>query len=91
MKTLADLKRAMVIGSKWHTFHVLYEVRDLGIREIGFRDTVKVGFKKGDNFSYFDFPTADLVEFHGDEVRVYVPADKYNDTPKRHILTYIEV
>lgn len=92
MKTLADFKRALVVGSRWHCFHELHS-SNYGDREVVFRDSVKVGFKATEGvligkISYLYFPKANLVEFHGDEVRIFYPADAMYDLPIRHVLTY---
>lgn len=93
MKTLADFKRALTIGSKWSCVHELHHC-DYGTREIVFKDSVKVGFKvidgflKGMKVSYLYFPKADLIEFHEQEVHIFCPKNEMFEKPRTHILTY---
>jgi hypothetical protein len=90
MKTLADFKRALTVGSKWHTFNHLYQA-DMGIREVSKTQSNCVYFKttRPDGSicdSRIDFPSADNVEFADDDkVNIYTfnPHDG-----RRLILTY---
>ena len=57
MKTLADLKRAMIIGSKWEAVH--YNGFNFGVREIRVVRSKEVGFRtERGNISWVDFPKA---------------------------------
>ena len=49
MKTIADFKRAMIPGTKWHTTHRYINnnptpPKDMGIRECGLNNSVDFGF-----------------------------------------------
>ena len=70
MKTLADFKRALKVGTKWEAYNYIYD-RSLGIREVAKVDTVKVGFKSAMGISYCDFPKASMIKFNGDTVEIY--------------------
>ena len=48
MKTLADVKRKMTLGSKWHCVRIFNNNEDLGVREIGKVQTNAVAFLKPD-------------------------------------------
>jgi hypothetical protein len=71
LKTLADIKRAMTIGSKWQCNHYGFTIRgnlgntcipakDMGIREIGIAQKNGVAFMSNTDtsFSWFYFPAA---------------------------------
>ena len=97
MKTLAEFKRSLTIGSKWHCYHELHHCT-YGEREVVFKDTVKVGFKiydgllkDSDRVSYLYFPKADLVEFKDNEIRIFWPASEAYEKLRRHVLTYKKV
>ena len=88
MKTLADFKRATQIGTWWNCYHVGSD-NDLGTRQIIFKNTVKITFQNPDNSeSRLNYPQRDLIEFHGDEVRIFTRPCLLNNWPRRHILTY---
>lgn len=59
MKTLADFKRALTIGSRWVTFHNRYN-NSMGEREVVALKSNAVGFKNPQtgNISWLDFPKA---------------------------------
>lgn len=85
MKTLADFKRALTIGSKWQAYHVLNQC-DLGVREVVAVNTVGVTFAFGDNnLTYLDFPKSNEIKFVGDEVHIYWLGGA------NHVLTYKKV
>lgn len=65
MKTLADIRRAMVVGSKWHCFNHLFN-KDMGVREISIKRTNAVAFKTGAGNSWIEFPKASEVKIHED-------------------------
>ena len=48
MKTLADVKRKMTLGSKWRCVRVSNQDKDTGVREIGKVQTNAVAFVKAD-------------------------------------------
>ncbi len=57
MKTLADFKRALTIGSKWYGIHVS-ERHELGIREVVIVQNNCVAFSTEKGPSYLYFPKA---------------------------------
>lgn len=59
MKTLADVKRKMTLGSKWHSVQLFEGGRDLGVREIGKVQGNAVAFLKHDGkLSWLWWPKA---------------------------------
>lgn len=59
MKTLADVKRKMTLGSKWHSVQLFEGGQDLGVREIGKVQTNAVAFLKADGkLSWLWWPKA---------------------------------
>jgi hypothetical protein len=81
LKTLADIKRAMTIGTKWQCNHYGFTIRgnlgqtdipakDMGIREIGIVQKNGVAFKTdtdtGSGFSWFYYPSAKEVVVKND-------------------------
>ena len=102
MKSIADFKRAMKLGTVWHTYHNLYH-SDMGIRECSKINTVGFGFKTvrqdgSIGTSHCEWPTKDLVEFVDGAVLIYYPPYKkfdehYNEIemPRRLVLTYKQV
>lgn len=44
MKTIADIKRAFTLGSKWHTVNHIIN-KDFGVREISIVHSNQVAFK----------------------------------------------
>lgn len=63
MKTLSDLKRVMVKGSKWEAVH--FNGNHLGIREVVEVYTNKIGFKMDNGrVSYVYFPKAKDINFN---------------------------
>ncbi len=71
MKTIADIKRAMTVGSKWHTVHHGYAPdwtpQDMGVRAISIAQTNSVAFRtiRGAD-SWIQFPKKNQVIFHND-------------------------
>lgn len=86
MKTLADFKRAMVIGSKWSCFNHLYH-SDMGVRTCAHVDTVKFGFKSDKGISFCDWPRAADLKIEDGAVNIY---GKWGDEVRLK-LTYREV
>jgi hypothetical protein len=91
MKTLAEFKRALKVGSVWNCIHVLNENRS------GDRIVVKVQANSvcfltqdGTN-SWLNFPRASEYEFDNGYVKIYAPACELNDIPRRLLLTYKQV
>lgn len=75
MKTLADFKRAMRIGTKWSAYNHYYN-SDMGIRECSIAQTNRFAFKtiKNDGEicnSWCDFPKASDIEFTNDTVVIW--------------------
>ena len=69
MNTLADLKRAMVVGTAWHCYNHLFE-KDMGTRRVSRVMSNKVAFEtiRPDGSmvdSWFDFPKSKDIEFIG--------------------------
>jgi len=64
IKSIADFKRTMVVGTFWEATHQFLEkytptkIKDLGIRKCVCSDTVKFGFfnEKVGGVSYCDWP-----------------------------------
>lgn len=48
MKTLADVKRRMTLGSKWRCVQLFEDGEDLGVREVGKVQSNAVAFLKAD-------------------------------------------
>ena len=71
MKTIADIKRKMTLGSEWHCIHHGFSpdwVRnDMGIRPISIVQSNAVAFRthKGTD-SWIQFPKKNQVIFHDD-------------------------
>lgn len=80
MRTLADFKRALTLGSKWKIhYHPLHEYR--GEREIVKVTKEYVAFKPegSDIITYLDFPPATHIKFNEDGgVDIY--AKRVNET-----------
>ena len=73
MKTLADVKRAMTVGTHWEGINA--NGYSLGVREIVDVASTKVGFltKKGDKevVSWCYFPKSKDVKFTGDWIEFW--------------------
>lgn len=71
MKTIADIKRAMILGSQWHCIHHGFSPNwtetDMGIRPISIVQSNSVAFKtsKGTD-SWIQFPKKAQVIFHNE-------------------------
>lgn len=89
MKSLADLKREMKVGSKWHCFNHLYGA-DMGIREVSRSNSVCVYFWTVRNDKRFEcrleWPKSDEVVFENDKVHIY--ENETTTTPRQLVLTY---
>ncbi len=71
MKTLADLKRAMQLGTLWECFHHASN-KSRGVRMITLAQTNAVAFNTPSKRSWFDFPLAKDLKFKDDgSVEVY--------------------
>ena len=81
MKTLADVKRKMTLGSKWHCVRVFNNNENIGVREIGKVQTNAVAFLKPDGkLSWLWWPKAKDVQVEGNSFTILqngVPKLKY--------------
>jgi hypothetical protein len=95
MKTLADFKRALTIGSKWDTYHDL-DKTSLGLGVVCKTQSNGVYLKRNINGvikdCFLDFPKADLFKVNSDDsVSIFWPANESWDLPRRKVLTYKKV
>ena len=91
MKTLADFKRALTLGSKWHAMHA--SGQDIGIRTVAKVQTESVAFKRDDReeLSWVYFPKASLFSIsESGEALIYWPPRNEGEE-RRLILTYRKV
>jgi len=71
MKTIADIKRKMTLGSQWHCIHHGFSPNwvpnDMGVRPVSIVQSNQVAFKttKGSD-SWITFPKKDQVVFHNE-------------------------
>jgi hypothetical protein len=61
MKTIADFKRAMIVGSMWECTHQYIgnnpsNPKSLGLRECGLNNSVDFGFKTDSGISHCAWP-----------------------------------
>ncbi|MCD8252745.1 MAG: hypothetical protein LUD40_12475 [Phocaeicola dorei] len=71
MKTLADVKRKMTLGSKWHCVRVFNNNENIGVREIGKVQTNAVAFLKPDGkLSWLWWPKAKDVQVEGNSFTI---------------------
>ncbi len=76
MRTLADFKRALTLGSKWEAYNHYYKA-SLGVREVSKVQSNSFAFKRvSDNGesvnSWCDFPKAKDIKFREDgTVEIY--------------------
>lgn len=81
MKTLADVKRKMTLGSKWRCVRVFNNNENMGVREIGKVQTNAVAFLKPDGkLSWLWWPKAKDVQVEGNSFTILqngVPKPKY--------------
>lgn len=65
MTTIADFKREMIVGSKWHGTHCYTDnnptpPKDFGVRKCGLSNTVGFAFvKENGKLSHCSWPTKD--------------------------------
>ena len=70
MKTLADVKRKMTLGTKWHCVRVS-DNEDMGIREIGKVQKNAIAFHRLDGeLSWLWWPKAKDVQVQGDSFTI---------------------
>lgn len=88
MKTIADIKRAMTLGSRWHTVHHGFSPdwmpKDLGIREITIVQTKSVAFKTERGNSWIAIPNKSQVIFENENTFSIIDSG----FGKKPILTY---
>jgi hypothetical protein len=89
MKTLADLKRAMEVGTKWKGVNHYYPCH-FGVRPITKKNSVGVYFEtvREDRIveCLLEWPKASNVEFGEDgEVKIFC---KWGDDERYHLLSY---
>ena len=84
MKTLADFKRALTLGSKWIAYH--NEINPLGLREVSRVQSNAVAFKNPETYddSWLHFPKASLIKCDGNTATIY-------REDGRVILTYTKI
>ena len=96
MKSIADIKRTMKEGTRWHCYNHRYE-RDMGIRKVGKTNTVNFAFLKNTGteeksiwqLSYCSWPSLNEVEFHGDGFTISRNMAYDNEEPDfQKVLTY---
>jgi hypothetical protein len=91
MKTLADFKRALTVGSTWSCYNSLYNM-SFGIRKVACVKSNKVGFETEEGgISWLYFPVATEFEINKltGAAEIYHP--ECDEKPKRLILTYSKV
>ena len=91
MKTLADFKRALTLGSKWHAIHA--SGHDMGIRTVAKVQSNSVAFKTEgkEALSWLDFPKSNLFKTNEkNEALIYWPPLNQGEE-NRHILTYKKI
>lgn len=81
MKTFADVKRKMTLGSRWRCIWLFNNCEELGVREVGKVQTNAVAFLTPDGqFSWLCWPKAKDVLVENDTFTVLqdgVPKLKY--------------
>lgn len=71
MKTLADVKRKMTLGSKWQCVRIFNNNEDLGVREIGKVQTNAVAFLKPDGkLSWLWWPKSKDMQINGNSFTI---------------------
>ena len=97
MKTLADFKRALVLGSKWSAYNE--QCGELGIREVEKVQKESVAFKNEQGkISWLQFPKASEFGVNSNgEAQIYWPATytyegvERVEIPRKLILTYTKI
>lgn len=93
MKTLADFKRALEVGSMWLAHNHRYN-SSFGVRKLAEVKSTKFGFENVNKdgsvtVSWCDFPKACNIEFvDGGEVKIYV---QWAVDERFHLLSYWKV
>lgn len=88
MKTLADFKRAMFVGSVWYRKH--YQINEFEKRTVVKSDTTGVWVEdENGKRAKLDFPKASEFEINQNgEAEIYWSACEVYEKPRRLILTY---
>lgn len=85
MKTIVDLKKRMIIGSKWHCFNHFFKI-DLGIGKVSKVTQKRVYFlreKRGEKFeTWFSWPKKKQIIIEGEQFHLY------SKVMKKLVLTY---
>lgn len=71
--SLAEFKRGLQLGTKWHTYHhgsSIHGPKDMGVREVSKVQTNAVAFKTDRGDSWLQFPKAKDLKIEGDSFTV---------------------
>jgi len=71
MKTLADFKRALTVGSKWELRNHLWDGTPLAIRTVERLQAKEVAFRVKDGLTWLTFPKAKQVKIRDGVVEIY--------------------
>jgi len=100
MKTLADFKRALTLGSKWKYTYFQWDgenaipyLQTQCVREVGKVQSNAVAFLTDKRtLSYLHFPKSSEFQINDrGEAEIYFPADVLYNLPRRLVLTYSKV
>lgn len=91
MKTLADFKREMQVGTKWMRKYAQESEYVLKIVGASYSTQVYLEDEKGKG-TWLDFPKATEFEINSQgEAEIYWPAHEAHGIPRRLVLTYRKV
>ena len=71
MRTLADVKRKMELGSNWHCVRLSGCNEDMGVREVGKVQGNAVAFLSGGKLSWLWWPKAKDVQVQGNSFTIF--------------------
>ena len=71
MRTLADVKRKMELGSNWHCVRLSGGNEDMGVREVGKVQGNAVAFLSGGKLSWLWWPKAKDVQVQGNSFTIF--------------------
>ena len=71
MRTLADVKRKMELGSNWHCVRLSGGNEDMGVREVGKVQGNAVAFLSGVKLSWLWWPKAKDVQVQGNSFTIF--------------------
>lgn len=71
MRTLADFKRALKVGSKWELRNHLWDGMPLAIRIVEKIQSKAVAFRVKDGLTWLTFPKAKQVKIRDGVVEIY--------------------